>query len=343
MHDYTTTVKTIRVWWGHGVDHDGFKAIQVVFFNGEQKQAGVLPSSGADASFTFNAGEFITGEITICGNGVGTRTGYLHFRTNLGNEFKAGNQHTPYYFEAEGTLLAGFFGQSGSDIDQLGLYLFKSVKSIHITGIDYPTLDSYLAGLSPSSIVDRPYCNNSPIDQHEDREVTIASGSKESWSLSATESFEMTVGVEVSAGVPEIDVSGKETDTFKWGISSTQSYSMEQDTTTTVEEELHFYYPANTKGEIRYTQFDSTINVPWQGYEHVTFKDGTTMTLAVGGTYNGVYVSRITPVFDSQPCNPCNCNSLQDAVTFEDKEDEEGVPLEDIQGSLPAPPNSNVE
>jgi len=316
MHDYMTSVRDLRIWWGHGAEYNGFKAIQVVFFNGKQQTQGVLPASGADASFTFNAGEFLDGVVTLSGNGHGTRTGYLHFKTNTGREFSAGNLHTPYYFEATGSLLAGFFGQAGSDIDQLGLLLFKPVKKLQITGVNYPTLDSYLSGLNPSSIVDRPYCNNGSVDQHEVRKVSVTTGSKEVWHLSMTESFEMTVSIEVTAGVPEVEQT-KDSTSFKWGVSSTQDYSMEQDTTNTVEEDLQITYPANTKGEISFTQFDSKINVPWVGQERITFNDGSSMTMSVSGTYNGVYVSKITPVYDINPCNPCFCTT-EDVIFGED-------------------------
>lgn len=320
MHDYMTSVRDLRVWWGHGVENNGFRAIQVVFFNGKQQTHGTLPAAGADASFTFKAGEFLDGVVTLCGNGWGSRTGYLHFKTNTGREFSAGDKHTPYYFEATGSLLAGFFGQSGSDIDQLGLLLFKPVKSLQISAVTYPTLDSYLSGLNPSSIIDRPYCNNGPVDQQEVRTVTVATGSQEIWSLEMTESFEMTVGIEVEAGIPEVE-EAKESTEFKWGVSATQSYSMEQDTTNTVEEQLQITYPAKTKGDIRFTQFDSKVNVPWVGQERITFKDGSSMTMSVGGTYNGVYVSKITPVYDIEPCNPCACSS--EAAVFGGVEDGE--------------------
>jgi len=307
MHSYRTTVKTLRVWWGHGSPNDGFRAIQVEYFNGKTSYRGKIPSTGADASFTFKAGEMLDGSIVIGGNGVGSRTGYLHFKTNRDRSFTAGKLHTPYYFQASGTLLAGFFGASGYDIDHLGVYLFKEVSKIEISGINYPTLDSYLSGLTPSSIVDRPYCNNTPIDQKEVRTVTISSGSKEEWGLSATTSFEMTVSISVSAGVPEI-FSASTSTSYKWGISITGSYKMTQDNQEKVEQEFTFMYPAYSKGRYVVTQFDSTINVPWEGSEKVTFKDGKSITIDVNGEYDGVYVSSITPIYDSTPCDPCICS-----------------------------------
>jgi len=310
MHSYKTTVRTLRVWWGHGSPYDGFKAIQVEYFNDKTATKGGVPSSGPDASFTFKAGEFIQGSIVLGGNGHGTRTGYLYFKTNLGRKFTAGNLHTPYYLPATGSLLAGFFGNSANDIDHLGIYLFKPISKLEIYGVDYPTLDSYLAGLTPTSIMDRPYCNNTPSNQGEIREVTVTHGSSENWSLSTTASFEMTVGISVTAGVPE--VFGATTNTqYKWGISTTGSYSMTQDTKTTVKEQFSFIYPAQTKGRHTITQFDSNINVPWEGAERITFTDGSSMVIAVKGEYAGVYVSSTRHVYDSTPCDPCDCSEYE--------------------------------
>merc|ERR1711879_658196 len=104
----------------------------------------------------------------------------------------------------------------------------------------------------------------------------------------------------------------------------TQSYSMEQDTTNTVQEQLDITYPAHSKGDIRFTQFDSKINVPWKGNELITFNDGSSMTMSVGGTYNGVYVSKITPVYDIEPCNPCVCSADEDVYGgSEDREEDD--------------------
>lgn len=315
LHSYRTTVKVLRVWVGHGSPNDGFKAIQVEYFNGKTAHKGSIPSSGADKTFTFNAGEMLDGSIVLGGNGVGSRTGYLHFKTNRGRSFTAGKLHTPYYFPATGTLMAGFFGGSGNDIDHLGVYLFKEVSGIEISGVNYPTLDSYLSGLTPSSIVDRPYCNNTPSNQGEVRRVTVTTGSSETWSLSTTTSFDMTVSINVSAGVPEV-FSASTSTSYKWGISVTGSYKMTQDTTNTVEQEFSFIYPAYTKGRHLITQFDSAINVPWEGEEKITFKDGKSMTIDVNGQYDGVYVSSIKHVYDSEPCNPCVCDESTEAIVF---------------------------
>lgn len=320
MHQYQTTIKTLRVWWGHSSEYDGFNAIQVQYFNGQQATIGKIPATGADSEFTFNAGEMLKGQAILCGNGIGTRTGYLSFETTTGRKFSAGKMHTPYYFNVDNTLLAGFFGQAKTEVDHLGIYLFKKVKKIELRNVDYPTLDSYMAGLTPKSIITRPFCNQSSKDQSESFTKSVSDGESMSWSLSTTESFDMTVNINVDAGIPEI-AKVKENDTFHWGLSASQTFHMSQDTTTTVSETLNFIYPAYTKGTITYTQFDSKINVPWRGKELITFADGFVMGMDVEGEYKGVYVSKVTPIFDTHQCadNQCHCTGYFGKVYFDEK------------------------
>jgi hypothetical protein len=52
----------------------------------------------------------LVGDLILCGNGIGTRTGYLEFSTNMGNNFKVGSMHTPYYYPTGNSFLMGFFG-----------------------------------------------------------------------------------------------------------------------------------------------------------------------------------------------------------------------------------------
>jgi len=314
MHDYMTTVRDLRVWWGHHGDE--IDAIEVVFFNGKQQSVGETKHGKPEFSFTFAAGEFIDGQVTLGANHSGTRAGYIHFKTNKGQEFSAGKLHTPYYFEATGSLLSGFYGRADTEIHQLGLLLFKPIRSLQITDVKYPTLDSYFAGLSPTSLIDRPYCNNGDADESEERTVTHTHGSKEVWSFSMTESFEMSVSIDVTAGVPEVE-EVKENVQWKWGISATESYSMEQDSTDTVMETLKITYPKHSKGDVRFIQFDSKINVPWTGNELITFKDGSSIKMSVSGTYEGVYVSKLKSIYDVQPCNgPCHCSITDGGAVF---------------------------
>jgi hypothetical protein len=107
FHAFGTTVQTIRAW--KGGDHDGLVALDVQLFSGDRQVMGSIPTRGPDASFTFAIGETLIGDVELCGNGVGTRTGLLRFKTSLGNTFSVGDEHTPYYFSSGDSFLTGFF------------------------------------------------------------------------------------------------------------------------------------------------------------------------------------------------------------------------------------------
>jgi hypothetical protein len=71
---------------------------------------GKLPASGPNGEFTFKDGEHLTGDLILCGNGIGTKTGYLGFSTNMGNKFSVGTMHTPYYYPTGNSFFMGIFG-----------------------------------------------------------------------------------------------------------------------------------------------------------------------------------------------------------------------------------------
>jgi len=82
IHDYSTTVSVLRVWKGSGSPDDGLKSIEVELFNGKKQTVGITPSRGPDASYEFAPGETIVGDIELCGNGIGSRTGRISFTTS---------------------------------------------------------------------------------------------------------------------------------------------------------------------------------------------------------------------------------------------------------------------
>lgn len=53
-----------------------------------------MPKDNQEYSvFEFKQGEHLVGDVVICGNGSGKKTGYLMFETNLGRTFEAGKPH----------------------------------------------------------------------------------------------------------------------------------------------------------------------------------------------------------------------------------------------------------
>jgi len=293
VHAEDSTVQNLKVWLGG--DHNGFRAIFVQMFNGQQFTQGSIPSSGPDATITFAAGETIVGDITIDGNGVGTRVGYLAFSTSANQNFAVGDQHTPYYFNSGNSFLCGIFGQSDSEVEQLGIYMMKSIKSGSLENINYPTLSSYTVGLTPQ-IYQTILCNAGPDEQTQTASFTAETGEKHIWTL--TLSFSVSETITVSGGVPGIvEVS----DQFKWEMSTSSSYSLETDTTKSETQNFPVNVAGRTKINATFSWWNSECDVPYTATLLYQFTDGSSYEFAVSDTYNGAYITTTQGTYESTP------------------------------------------
>jgi hypothetical protein len=107
------------------------RGIRFTCFDGDHYQIGSIMGSSLD--FTFAVGELISGDITIIG--IGTRMGGIKFNTIKKNfQFPENwpSDGTNYSFPADSSILLGFWGREGSDINALGLVLSPPIQSISI-------------------------------------------------------------------------------------------------------------------------------------------------------------------------------------------------------------------
>jgi len=297
VHEEPTNVKELKVWLGG--DSNGFRAIFVQLFSGSEFTQGVIPAQGPDASITFAAGETIVGDITIDGNGIGTRVGHLSFSTSLNQNFSVGDQHTPYYFPSGNSFLTGFFGQSSDEVDQLGLYMMKPIRSGSLQNVNYPTLSSYTVGLTPQ-IYQTVLCNSDPnITQTQTASFTATVGEKHIWT--STSSFTIGESISVTAGVPEIAQVSMQ---FHWELSETSQYSQETDTTKTEEQQFPVEVGPRTIVNATFSWWDSECDVPYTADLVYTFTDGSSYTFNVSDTYNGAYITTSTSDYNSTPLQP---------------------------------------
>jgi len=297
IHTEQTTVKEIKIWLGG--DSNGFRALYVQLFNGQDFVQGVIPASGPDASITFAVGETIVDDITICGNGVGSVVGYLAFTTSAGQKFSVGDQHTPYYFPSGNSFLTGFFGQSSDQVYQLGLYLMKPIKTGSLNNLKYPTLSSYTVGLSPQ-IYQTLLCNSDQNEtQTQTATFTTTVGTKHIWSI--TSSFSIGESITVQAGVPEVASVSTE---FHWEVSETSQYSQETDTTKTEEQQFPVQVGPRTKINATFSWWDSECDVPYTADLLYTFTDGSTYTFSVSDTFDGAFITTSEGDYNSSPLQP---------------------------------------
>lgn len=304
FHAFSTTVKTLRVWTGG--EHNGFRAIYVQLFNDEVGVFGTIPAEAPSAEITFGPGEYITGSMIIGGNGIGTRAGYLHFKTSAGQEFAAGTQHTPYFFSSGESFLTGIIGKQGpgkhgNEIYNLGLMMMKSVKSGRMFNLNYPTLESYNQGLQPQ-VYKGSFCNIGNVQQTQKATFTKREGEKRIWTNSI--SFEVGMSITVEGGVPGVySVKGE----FKWKLGTSSTYTREVETTRTQQMEFPVVVPAQSSVSAQFTWFDSKVNLPYTAVLEYTFTDGTISRFNVDGIFDGAYISNVNAIFETKELNGESC------------------------------------
>jgi hypothetical protein len=283
-NEYGAHIKTLRVWVGGA--HGGLKYIYAEMSNGNIHTAGVQPNWTEDDSITFDDGETIVGDITIGGNGIGTRTGYLGFKTSKGKEFKAGTLHTGYYFPADGALL-GLWGWAGSDINYLGLIMMKKISGLTLTDVVYPTITSYRTQSVPTVTTDTA-CNSFDGVQTHTTTFKKETGESHSWSVTAGFVFGMTYQVE--AGYPFLF--GAKTD-VNWQISASGTYSSSTDSRSSLESSISWAVPPRSTETVTISQWITKVDLPYNAKAAYTFEDGSYASFPVSGIYQGVLVSDV--------------------------------------------------
>lgn len=316
-HHHGQPIKTLRVWMG-GAD-DGVKAIQMETFGDAHGKTfedtiGIIPARGADNTITFAPGEQIVGDITLCGNGVGTRLGHIGFKTSKDQTFSAGDTHTPYYNPADGTMLSGVFGHSGKDVNNLAFYLVKPIDHEEINNVHYPNLASRTTGTRPQ-ILSFPGCNDGysgTVTVQQTHKVT--QGESSTWGISTTMGIEIGESTSVEAGIPELKVTS--TFSWKWSVSATSSYSRTFSTTTTDKHSFTLPLEPRTRGTCTCQWFDSRINnLKYTGELTFVFKDGTNWNQSFSDYYQGVYTTNyectrhVVNLTRGESCKPPNASA----------------------------------
>jgi hypothetical protein len=313
IHKQGGIVRSITVWYGTHVDkNDGIKAIRIAYFGDDDDHVIGKPENGPESKkISFQPGETITGDMTLSGNGFGTRLGYIAFSTSAGQKFEAGqNGHTKYLFDTGGSFVSGIKGRAGDDINQLAVIFWKPIRSLHFTGISYPTLDTMTKIKAPAVIASQDYCN----DNDEARpfagqtiEKTETNGHDSCFTASATETFGESITVKAS--IPDlVDV----TDETHWSISSTQEFKNCKQHSSSSKVTLTFPSPnlkAHTRTSYQYTQWQGAVSdLPFQATLNVQFTDGSSISRTEKGTYAGTSYLSVQQSWTKEQKNVKKCN-----------------------------------
>merc|ERR1719491_91822 len=231
INNYDGVVKSILLWFRGGNSGNHIRAIRVVYEDGTVMERG--GHDGSPASFTFQPGEWIVGDLRLSPSGYGSgRWGSIGFTTNTGRTWNVGSRGTEYYFPTGGTTsraayITGFSGASGSDIDRMGVIFWKPIIDTSYTSITYPTLSSAPKLTAPTEVRSRVFCNDGPFELPATERVltsVVTVGSERCY----TASFETTFAfsLKVSGGIPfikEAEATAEWSTTFSAGLENCRS------------------------------------------------------------------------------------------------------------------------
>ncbi|MDJ0719619.1 MAG: ETX/MTX2 family pore-forming toxin [Prochloraceae cyanobacterium] len=276
-------LKRIRVWAGEWQ----IKAIQVKLTNGEEKTFGKHDDSYYPAkSYEFKDGERIR-ELRLWGNGAGTRCGAIEFFTTEGKQFfhamtKWGLKQK-YFPEVGSGICCGVFGRADWDIDSLGFVFLRPIKSLILSNVSYPQLNSFVPQIKTLELQTQIDTNNTNIDQmfvfDWEKQVTTTS------SLSVTTALEKTIEGGVTFKLLGIvELGGKYVVKKTDSTINTREYSE----TTTRKSQQRKTTPPYTTVRASAVIREGRISVPYRGKIEVELDSRRKFNYMVEGSYNGV-------------------------------------------------------
>lgn len=243
--------------------------------------------SGPYREYAFQPGERIT-NMSLWGNGAGTRLGWIYFKTSKGGKFDFGmtewGKKQEYPIDPGSGICVGVQGRSGSDIDAGGFVFLSDIRSSILKDVRYPTLSFDMAGITPR-VLDS-YKNTNTGSSPRDWEFSGSSV------VSTSETWELTVGLEVyseisvQAGVPEVaSVDGK----FGWKVSATASHQTTQDTSRSLSwKDSGTLYPGDSVNLQAIIRIGTLSSIDYTGTMEITMKSGEKFSYPVSSSYKGV-------------------------------------------------------
>lgn len=270
------------------------RGIRITYSDGSTDQTGSI-NTGTYAGMTLSPGETVT-KLVMYGNGIGTRFGRIEITTTA-QTFSAGKSNVSgqnaYAPPLGAGILAGFLGNSGSDIDNLGLMFLDNVASVTLNDISYinaPPVGS-MTGITTVVV---GYADYPPASAANDWkfEDSISYENVNSWT--DTETTEWFVNVSVSAEIFGIGTKVS----AGWQTTSTTSNTTEQRTTVTVDYDRSGTLAPNQGVRCTATSGLGTLNLSYTGTLFIQFNSGATASIPVSGTYRNAVYTQATVTLD---------------------------------------------
>ncbi|XP_038052752.1 aerolysin-like protein [Patiria miniata] len=249
---------------------------------------------GDTSSFSLSNGEMLR-DLYIQASGEKSSGGYyrlggISFRTTKGREwgFFAKNlkEDGKYFYDMPNSgIVCGMFGRCGSDVDCLGFAILNPIEKARLVDVTYPNLGMVQVANTPIVVATSEYRNGTSVEQSytmsESRTVTTEC----TWSV--TTGLEMTLTVNVSAGVPMV----AEVDTgASWTVNGESQHSRSEIITKEQSWSWPVVCPPHTEIRATGSMFQDNIDTEYEGKVHIDLKNGHDYEYNVKGIYEGLNV-----------------------------------------------------
>lgn len=307
----TSSIQTIQVWINNGWKGvpPYFSAMRVATFDGASFTMGEIPAYKATHEFTFAPGEYLEGDIIVADNGSKDpnhmrRFGYLKFTTSNQHTFEAGTlSSNPVYIPSNNGFLHGFYGYHGADVDALGPILTKPVVSAQLRNLQYHNLPSI-------SSQTRDHVDCQCLIGPEAHNVTIRTTKSHTVDSSWSVEKDTTYGLEVSVSGDAPFLSASVTGKFELTTKSTQSSSISDSESTTVNYEEIF--EGNSQTEYHWisllgggaSSFTAELWVTFRGLDHESFLGVVSGNFKTNQEWTSLTVTRnVIPITSVSQCS----------------------------------------
>lgn len=281
-------VEKIEVW----SYRNSLAAVHLTFSNGHVEKIGDRGSHKYQGSFTIDyaSGERVT-ELSIWGNGAGTRCGAFRIKTSKNTVFhpkmwKWGLK-TEYKMNVGGGIILGAWGKSTGVVNSLGILMLRKVSAanLEIPSTGYQQSPSQLSPPRLVSVLAPGHQNPSGTDNPRGLiKFTREKVNSHEWTVTAG----LKIGKEftVTAGVPNVAQAGL---TASWELSLSSSYARTWTESQSTEVSIPYTVPAYSQVDVSVSYFEGVVShLPFEGKMQHLLEGGESFYTSVRGYYKGV-------------------------------------------------------
>ena len=283
----------IGVWAGEWQ----IKAIEVTLTNGETQTFGKQDDGGQSTAYPyqeyiFKQGETMT-QLSLWGNGEGSRCGAIKFSTSLGHEFDHGmtkwGRQQEYPIEIGSGICCGVFGKSDADIDSLGFAFLRPIKRATLKDVEYD-IKNRLA-VEHEDLEVRALQTKDFVNEASETHTSVLGWQEEvehkySWSVSSALEFSMEVTVSAS-----IFTLFQSSGTFQWKLGLQGTYGQEHTESITIKNEERVSVPPYSLVTATALVRTGHITTGYTGTLEVEVDSGKTFEYSATGMYEGINFS----------------------------------------------------